>query len=82
MTMDSKTPLQEQLEALGDLDIREKLDAIGAIREKHDADETELMDAIRTLLPEVEAEGISIAEAARRLHLHRTTIYRVYKTGS
>lgn len=80
MPMDSEaaSPLREKLDALADLDIRERLSAIGEIRSQQDTEEQELMDAIRELVPLAKEAGVSVTELARRLNIHRTTIYRVY----
>lgn len=58
--------------------IRKELDALGARREALNDDEGVLMDEVREVLSR--AEGVvPITEAADRLKMHRTTIYRVYK---
>jgi DNA-binding phage protein len=59
-------------------DIRHELDALGKKRDQLDGDEQELMEEVREVL--ARAKGVvPITEAADRLHMHRTTIYRVYK---
>jgi DNA invertase Pin-like site-specific DNA recombinase len=59
-------------------DIRKKLDALGRRRARIDRDERELMEDTEALLRE--ADGVvPVAEQARRLGVHRTTIYRVYR---
>lgn len=60
-------------------DVRQRLDELGERRAKLDADDAELQDEVRKALADAEAMHISMAEAARRLKMHRTTIYRVYK---
>lgn len=63
-----------------EVDIRERLDELGRRRTTQDATDKELAKEIRAILPEAEAKGIGVSEAARRLNVHRTTIYRVYKS--
>jgi transcriptional regulator of acetoin/glycerol metabolism len=60
-------------------DPRLKLAELGRRRREHDANGVELSDDIRKAL--VEAKGVvTLAEAAELLGVHRTTIYRVYKS--
>jgi DNA invertase Pin-like site-specific DNA recombinase len=60
-----------------DEDIRNKLDRLGKERAALNERDIELSDEIRETL--AAAEGIvPKAECARRLGLHRTTLYRVY----
>lgn len=59
--------------------IRAKLDALGERREEQDAAEDELATDTKEALALAEADpAISTTEAAKRLKLHRTTLYRVY----
>lgn len=62
-----------------EVDIRDRLDELGARRAAHDASDKELVKEIKKALNDAEAAGVSISEIARRLNVHRTTIYRVYK---
>lgn len=58
-------------------EIRDELAALGARRAKLDEDEGKLADDVRAALDR--AYGVvPMAEAARLLHMHRTTVYRVY----
>jgi DNA-binding phage protein len=58
--------------------IRAELDALGQRREALDTEDEALMDEVREVL--ARAEGVvPVTEAADRLKMHRTTIYRVYK---
>lgn len=59
-------------------DIRRRLDALGARRARLKASEDELKEEVEEVLRD--AYGIvTVEEAAQRLKLHRTTVYRVYK---
>jgi transcriptional regulator of acetoin/glycerol metabolism len=58
-------------------DIREELDALGERRKAHDEAGGDLTDDINAALGRARGK-VSMAEAARRLGLHRTTLYRVY----
>lgn len=59
-------------------EVRELLKRLGKRRVKLQKDEEELSDEVRAALES--AYGVvSVAEAARLLHLHRTTVYRVYE---
>lgn len=59
-------------------EIRKRLDALGKRRARIDADEAKLMEETEKLLRE--AHGvIPVSEAAKRLRIHRTTVYRVYR---
>jgi DNA invertase Pin-like site-specific DNA recombinase len=59
-------------------DIRRRLDSLGRRRARIDADEAKLMAETEELLRE--ARGIvPVSEAAKRLRIHRTTVYRVYR---
>lgn len=58
--------------------VRAKLDALGERRQQLDADDEALMKEVEDALGE--AFGlIPVTEAADRLHMHRTTVYRVYR---
>lgn len=58
-------------------DIRARLDALGRRRARIDAQEAELMEDTRKVLSD--ADGlVPVSESARRLRIHRTTVYRVY----
>lgn len=58
-------------------DIRRKLAELGDRRQQLDQDDEELMDQVRDAL--AEAYGVvPVTEAATLLHMHRTTVYRVY----
>lgn len=59
-------------------EIRARLKRLGARRERQMEHETALATEVEDALRE--AYGvISVAEAARILKLHRTTVYRVYR---
>lgn len=63
-------------------EIRRKLDELGERREAQDAAEGTLADDTKAILACVEKNpDISTTEAAKRLKLHRTTLYRVYCGG-
>lgn len=58
-------------------DIRKRLDALGRRRTRLDVQDRELMEETRQAL--ADADGlVPVAESARRLRIHRTTVYRVY----
>lgn len=59
------------------LDFRAELDALGRRRAQRESDDAALTADIRRVLRECEGE-ISRTEAADRLGIHRTTLYRVY----
>jgi hypothetical protein len=59
--------------------IRKKLDACGARRKAHEKEGKEIETETSKLLGEAKAHpDISVTEAAGRVRLHRTTVYRVY----
>lgn len=58
-------------------DIRDELAALGARRAKLDEDEGKLADEVRKALDSAYGK-VPVAEAARLLRMHRTTVYRVY----
>jgi hypothetical protein len=57
-----------------------ELTELGNRRQKHEDEDAELAEEIRQALARVEATNgaVSKVEAARRLKMHRTTLYRVY----
>lgn len=59
-------------------DIRQELAALGEERLKMDKDEGELAKKVRKALGKAYGK-VSVTEAANLLHIHRTTVYRVYK---
>lgn len=59
-------------------EIRAELTKLGKRRVKLQADETKLSDEVRDALDRAYGT-VPVAEAARLLHLHRTTVYRVYE---
>lgn len=68
-TMDSAPSVAE---------IRRKLDALGKRRATLDEKDEKLADEVKELL-KLAYGHISVSEAADRLKMHRTTVYRVYK---
>lgn len=58
-------------------DFRAELDALGQRRAQKESEDAELTRDIRRVLRESEG-SISRTEAASRLGIHRTTLYRVY----
>lgn len=58
--------------------IRRKLDSLGKRRERMDNQDEELAKEIEGALKDAYGH-ISVSEAANRLKMHRTTVYRVYK---
>lgn len=58
-------------------DILTELDALGTRREEHDEAGQKLAKDTEKALRRAYGT-VSVAEAARRLHIHRTTVYRVY----
>lgn len=58
-------------------DIRAKLDALGERRKAQKESDTKLAKDVEEALREAYGH-VSVSEAARRLRIHRTTIYRVY----
>lgn len=58
-------------------DIRDLLDTLGERRTQHDQDGDQLTKDINKALAKARGK-VSMTEAADRLHLHRTTLYRVY----
>lgn len=58
-------------------DIRDKLDRLGRERAEVTERDIELHDDIARALREAKGQ-VSKTEAARRLGVHRTTLYRVY----
>lgn len=59
-------------------DIRDVLDELGQRRAQNDADDKEISKEIKAALKRVRREKLPISEAADRLGIHRTTLYRVY----
>ncbi len=59
--------------------LREDLRVLGERRARRDKEDKELTADINDTLALIERAGISKSEAARRLGVHRTTLYRVYK---
>lgn len=59
-------------------EIRARLKRLGARRKKLGTDQAMLADEVRAALGEAYGE-VPVAEAARLLNLHRTTVYRVYE---
>jgi DNA invertase Pin-like site-specific DNA recombinase len=58
-------------------EIRQRLDKLGKRRRKLAADEAQLMEDTEKVLRDA-YEVVPVSEQARRLGIHRTTIYRVY----
>lgn len=58
--------------------LRRELDALGRRRERLDKRDEELAEEVKTVLGRAFGR-ISMSEAADRLKMHRTTVYRVYK---
>jgi transcriptional regulator of acetoin/glycerol metabolism len=58
-------------------DIRAELVKLGKRREKLDKDSDHLADEVTKALRRAYGK-IPVAEAARLLNIHRTTVYRVY----
>lgn len=59
-------------------DIRKELADLGQRRTQLDADDEQLMQDVKKVLRRAYGR-ISVTEAAELLHMHRTTVYRVYK---
>jgi DNA invertase Pin-like site-specific DNA recombinase len=59
-------------------EIRAELARLGKRRVKLQADEDKLSDEVRDVLDRAYGT-VPVAEAARLLNLHRTTVYRVYE---
>lgn len=61
-------------------ELRARLDALGERRQRQEDADAELAEEIRIALAEVESThgAVSKVEAAQRLKMHRTTLYRVY----
>jgi transcriptional regulator of acetoin/glycerol metabolism len=62
-----------------DFSSRDKLAALGVRRKEHDKLGTDLSDEIREVLKDADGD-VTLAEAAELLGVHRTTIYRVYRS--
>lgn len=58
--------------------LRAELARLGVRREQLGEDQAQLADDVRDVLKRAYGK-VSVAEAARLLHLHRTTVYRVYE---
>ena len=58
--------------------IRERVRALGERRTQHLAEGDELSAEVEEALREAYGH-ISVTEAAQLLHIHRTTVYRVYE---
>lgn len=59
-------------------DLRAELKRLGQRRVKLQEQEQAVAKEVGRVLKDVVARDFPVAEAARLLHLHRTTIYRVY----
>lgn len=58
-------------------DIREELKALGERRKANEADEAEIAKDVTRALKRAYGK-VTVAEAAKLLGIHRTTVYRVY----
>jgi transcriptional regulator of acetoin/glycerol metabolism len=67
--------------ALSDADIRAELRALGERRNAKEQDDKELAEEVEKALRKAYGH-VTVAEAARLLHMHRTTVYRVYHPHS
>lgn len=70
MTMDSPASVSAE-------ELRAKLDDLGRRRQQHEDEDAELAHEIREALSACDGV-VSKTEAATRLKMHRTTLYRVY----
>jgi transcriptional regulator of acetoin/glycerol metabolism len=59
-------------------ELRAELARLGARRKRLETAQDTLADDVRDALGRAYGK-VSVAEAARLLHLHRTTVYRVYE---
>jgi transcriptional regulator of acetoin/glycerol metabolism len=59
-------------------ELRAELARLGARRKRLETAQDTLADDVRDALSRAYGK-VSVAEAARLLHLHRTTVYRVYE---
>lgn len=63
---------------MSDADIREELAELGRRRQQQKDEDKELAEEVKVALRRAASSTVSIAEAARLLGIHRTTVYRVY----
>jgi transcriptional regulator of acetoin/glycerol metabolism len=59
-------------------ELRAELARLGIRRERLEGDQAKLADDVRDALGRAYGK-VTVAEAARLLHIHRTTVYRVYE---
>lgn len=66
--------------ALADVDaVRRELAAFGKRRKTNEAKDREMTEEIKQAIVRADEVGVSVADQARLLQVHRTTLYRVYK---